>query len=91
LASGALDGTTSKALTVITEDRLQLESIARSQSLPAGIVKRAQMVRHMADGESNTNAARRKRVNRPTVTMSSNPVDRAARDSSVYRTVVVPS
>lgn len=62
-------GRPAKALTVSTEDRLQLESIARSQSLPAGIVKRAQMVLRMADGESNTNIARRYRVSRPTVTM----------------------
>jgi transposase len=52
-----------------TAERLQLESIARSQSLPAGIVKRAQMVLRMADGESNTKVARRYRVSRPTVTM----------------------
>jgi transposase len=62
-------GRPAKTLTVSTEDRLQLESIARSQSLPAGIVKRAQMVLRMADGESNTNVARRYRVSRPTVTM----------------------
>lgn len=62
-------GRPAKALAVSTEERLQLESIARSQSLPAGIVKRAQMVLRMADGESNTNVARRYRVSRPTVTM----------------------
>lgn len=62
-------GRPAKALTVSTEERLQLESIARSQSLPAGIVKRAQMVLRMAAGESNTNVARRYRVSRPTVTM----------------------
>ena len=62
-------GRPAKALKVSTEERLQLESIARSQSLPAGIVKRAQMVLRMADGESNTNIARRYRVSRPTVTM----------------------
>jgi transposase len=62
-------GRPAKALTVSTEDRLQLESIARSQSLPGGIVKRAQMVLRMADGESNTEVARRYRVSRPTVTL----------------------
>jgi transposase len=62
-------GRPAKALTVSTEDRLQLESIARSQSLPGGIVKRAQMVLRMADGESNTDVARRYRVSRPTVTL----------------------
>ncbi len=62
-------GRPAKALTVSSEDRLQLESIARSQSLPAGIVKRAQMVLRMADGESNTDIAHRYRVSRPTVTL----------------------
>ncbi len=62
-------GRPAKALTVSTADRLQLESIARSQSLPAGIVKRAQMVLRMADGESNTDIAHRYRVSRPTVTL----------------------
>jgi putative transposase len=62
-------GRPAKALTVNAEDRLQLESIARSQSLPAGLVKRAQMVLRMADGESNTSVARRYRVSRPTVTL----------------------
>ena len=62
-------GRPAKALTVNGEDRLQLESIARSQTLPAGLVKRAQMVLRMADGESNTAVARRYRVSRPTVTL----------------------
>jgi putative transposase len=62
-------GRPAKALTMSTEERLQLESIARSQSLPAGIVRRAQMVLRMADGESNTHIARRYRVSRPTVTL----------------------
>jgi putative transposase len=62
-------GRPAKALTVNGEDRSQLESIARSQSLPAGLVKRAQMVLRMADGESNTAVARRYRVSRPTVTL----------------------
>jgi putative transposase len=62
-------GRPAKSLTVNAEDRLQLESIARSQSLPAGLVKRAQMVLRMADGESNTDVARRYRVSRPTVTL----------------------
>jgi transposase len=62
-------GRPAKSLTVDAEDRLQLESIARSQSLPAGLVKRAQMVLRMADGESNADVARRYRVSRPTVTL----------------------
>ena len=71
-------GRPAKALAVSTEERLQLESIARSQSLPAGIVKRAQMVLRMAAGESNTNVARRYRVSRPTVTMLRTPSSRHA-------------
>lgn len=62
-------GRPAKTLTVNTSDRLRLESIARSQSLPAGLVKRAQRVLRMADGESNTDVARRYRVSRPTVTL----------------------
>lgn len=62
-------GRPAKTLTVNTADRLRLESIARSQSLPAGLVKRAQRVLRMADGESNTDVARRYRVSRPTVTL----------------------
>lgn len=60
-------GQPAKALAVNSEDRLQLESIARSQSLPAAIARRAQMILCMADGESNTSIARRYRTSRPTV------------------------
>ena len=56
-----------KELVVAAEDREQLESIARSQSLPAGLVRRAQMILRMADGESGSAVARRFRVSRPTV------------------------
>src|SRR5208282_2015044 len=52
-------GRTAKELVVSADDRVQLESIARSQSLPAGLVRRAQMVLHMASGESNSAIARR--------------------------------
>jgi hypothetical protein len=34
-------GRPAKALVVTAKDRVQLESIARSQSLPAGLVRRA--------------------------------------------------
>jgi hypothetical protein len=54
-------GRPAKELVVSSEDRVQLESIARSQSLPAGLVRRAQMILHMADGESNSAVARRPR------------------------------
>lgn len=62
-------GRPAKELVVSAEDRVQLESIARSQSLPAALVRRAQMILQMADGESNSAVARRFRVSRPTVTM----------------------
>ncbi len=62
-------GRPAKELVVAAEDRVQLESIARSQSLPAALVRRAQMILRMADGESNSAVARRFRVSRPTVTM----------------------
>jgi transposase len=58
-----------KELTVSAADRAQLESIARSQSLPASLARRAQMILRMADGESNSAVARRFRVSRPTVTL----------------------
>ena len=62
-------GRPAKELVVSAEDRVQLESIARSQSLPAVLVRRAQMILRMADGESNSAVARRFRVSRPTVTL----------------------
>lgn len=62
-------GRPAKEFVVTADDRVQLESIARSQSLPAGLVRRAQMILRMANGESNSAVARRFRVSRPTVTM----------------------
>lgn len=62
-------GRPAKDLKMTAADRAQLASIARSQSLPAGLVRRAQMVLRMADGEPNSAVARRFRVSRPTVTM----------------------
>ena len=62
-------GRPAKELPVSAEDRVQLESIARSQSLPALLVRRAHMVLLMADGESVSEVARRFGVSRPTVTM----------------------
>ena len=56
-------------LTVTAEDRMQLESIARSQSLPAALSRRAQMILRLADGETNSAVARRYRVSRPTVSL----------------------
>jgi len=62
-------GRPAKELIVSKENRAQLESIARSQSLPAVLVRRAQMVLRMADGESNSEVARRFGISRPTVTL----------------------
>src|ERR1700726_701951 len=56
-------------LKVTMADRAQLESIARSQSLPASLSRRAQIVLRLADGETNSAVARRYRVSRPTVSM----------------------
>jgi DNA-binding NarL/FixJ family response regulator len=59
-----------KELVVSHENRVQLESIARSQTMPALLVRRGQMVLRMADGESNSAVARRLGVSRPTVTLA---------------------
>jgi len=60
-------GRKAKELSVTAADREQLESIARSQSLPAALLRRAQIILRLADGESNSAVARRYRVARPTV------------------------
>lgn len=62
-------GRAAKPLAVSAEDRLQLESMVRSQSLPAALSRRAQMILRMADGEPNTAIAHRYGVSRPTVTL----------------------
>lgn len=62
-------GRPAKPLNVSPQDRMELESIARSQSLPAALARRAQMILRMADGESNSSIARRYRYSRPTVTL----------------------
>ncbi|ALS95902.1 helix-turn-helix domain-containing protein [Xanthomonas oryzae] len=60
-------GRPAKPLVVRAEDRLQLASMARSQSLPAALSRRAQMILRMADGEPQTAIAHRYGVSRPTV------------------------
>jgi transposase len=62
-------GRKAKELSVSAADRVQLESIARSQSLPAALSRRAQMILRLADGEPNSAVARRYRVSRPTVSL----------------------
>ncbi len=56
-------------LMVAAQDRMQLESIARSQSLPAALSRHAQMILQMADGEANRAVARRYRASCPTVSL----------------------
>jgi putative transposase len=60
-------GRKARQLNVTAADRAQLESIVRSQSLPAGLVRRARMVLLMVAGEPNSAVARRFGVSRPTV------------------------
>lgn len=62
-------GRPAKELTMSAADRTQLEGIARSQSLPAALVRRAHMILLMADGEPNSAVARRFRTSRPTVSL----------------------
>jgi hypothetical protein len=62
-------GRSAVELTVTAQDRRQLESFARSQSLPAALPRRAPMILRLADGESNSAVARRYRVSRPTVSV----------------------
>lgn len=53
---------------VLTRDeRLQLESIARSRSMPHGLVRRARIVLGSADGIGPSELARHHQVSRPTV------------------------
>jgi len=61
-------GRPAKELTLSAEQRAQLESIARSHSLPAALVRRAQMIIRMADGEPNSVVAEQFGLSRPTVT-----------------------
>jgi transposase len=57
------------AVILTREERLQLEAIARSRSMPHGLVRRAQIVLGSADGLGGTELARRHRVSRPTVSL----------------------
>jgi transposase len=51
------------------EDRVQLEAIARSRSLPAALVRRAHIVLLSTDGVGGTEIARRCALSRPTVNL----------------------
>jgi transposase len=54
-------------LALADEDRVTLESWARSTSLRAGLVERARIVLAVADGQGTSAVARRFQVSRPTV------------------------
>ncbi|MFZ2236554.1 MAG: helix-turn-helix domain-containing protein, partial [Dokdonella sp.] len=62
-------GRPARVLKVTAQERAQLESVARSQSMPAALVRRAQMVLGLLDGESNSAVALRYKVSRPTVSL----------------------
>jgi putative transposase len=49
------------------EEREQLEALLRSRSLPAGLVRRAKIVLHAAEGEPNSAIAKRLKLNPTTV------------------------
>ncbi len=54
-------------LVLSNEEREQLEALVRSRSLPAGLVRRAKIVLHAADGEANSAIARRLKLTGATV------------------------
>jgi len=54
---------------VTREERAQLESIARSRSLPHGLVRRARIVLESADGIGASELSRRLGISRPTVSL----------------------
>ena len=60
-------GRPKQPLSLSGDERLELESIAGSRSLPHGLVIRAQIVLMAADGKSNTAIAHRLRLSKPTV------------------------
>ena len=62
-----ITGRPKQPLTLKDDERLQLESIAGSRSLPHGLVVRAQIVLMAANGKSNTAIAERLRLTKPTV------------------------
>lgn len=51
-------GRPKKTIVLTTEEREQLEAIQRSRSMPAGIVRRAKIILHSADGMSNADIAK---------------------------------
>ena len=58
---------TNSKVVLTREERLQLESIARSRAMPHGLVRRVQIVLGSADGLGTSELARQHRVSRPMV------------------------
>jgi hypothetical protein len=57
-----------KSLNAVQEGREKLDAMARSQSLPATLSRRAQMILRMAGGATNSSLLRRFQYSRPAVT-----------------------
>ncbi len=60
-------GRPKSVLVLSTEEREQLQALVRSRSLPAGLVRRAKIVLHAADGEANSAIAKRLKLAEATV------------------------
>ena len=62
-------GRPNKALTIDEADRLQLQSMVHSRSMPHSLVRRAQIVLLSAAGAANREVARRCGVSAPVVSL----------------------
>ena len=60
-------GRPKQPLVVAEQDRQQLESVARSRSLPSGLVRRANIILLSAEGLDNKQIAARLQISEPTV------------------------
>jgi transposase len=60
-------GRANKALIIKEADRLQLQSMVRSRSMPHSLVRRARIILRSGDGQSNREVARRCGVSAPAV------------------------
>jgi len=60
-------GRPNKALTIEEADRLQLQALVRSRSMPHSLVRRARIILLSGDGQSNREVARRCGVSAPAV------------------------
>jgi transposase len=62
-------GRSARSLNVTDEERMQLESIASSRSLPAALVRRAKIILMTESGLTDRQAAKRLQVTQPTVSL----------------------